>query len=79
LEGTQIEWLEVGSECALIGKSLKDAKIRQKTGVNVIAIIQAADQSQAAADPELLISAQDVFVALGNLSQLQALESLLYK
>lgn len=79
LEGTQIEWIEVGSECALIGKSLKDAKIRQKTGVNVIAVIQAADQSQVAADPELLISAQDVFVALGNLSQLQALESLLYK
>ncbi|WP_373532143.1 cation:proton antiporter [Vampirovibrio sp.] len=79
LEGTQIEWLEVGAACTLIGKSLKDAKIREKTGVNIIAVVQAADQSQVAADPDLMLSAQDVLVALGNLSQLQALESLLYK
>lgn len=79
LEGTQIEWIEVNPDCELIGKSLKEAKIRQKTGVNVIAVIQATDKSQVAADPDLVLMAQDVLVALGSLSQLHALENLLYK
>lgn len=79
LEGTQIEWIEIAPESELVGLCLKDAKIRQRTGVNIIAVIQASSKSQVAAEPDLTLNASDVLVGVGSLTQLHALESLLYK
>jgi CPA2 family monovalent cation:H+ antiporter-2 len=79
LEGTQIEWIELSPECGLTGKSLKEVNIRQRTGVNVIAIIPAGSKLQVAAEPDLILNANDVLIGVGNHSQLQALETLLYK
>lgn len=77
LEGTQIRWLLVATGSELAGKSLKEAKIRQKTGVNVIALVQGQEKVQVAADPDLILRAEDILVGAGTLSQLQALENLL--
>lgn len=79
LEGTQIEWVEVQPDCKLVGKTLKEAEIRQQTGVNIIAVVNANDKSQSAAEPDRVLNARDVLVGVGNLSQLHALESLLYR
>ncbi len=77
LEGTQIRWLPIGAGSELAGKSLKEAKIRQKTGVNVIALVQGDEKVQVAANPDLVLQPEDVVVGAGNLPQLQALENLL--
>lgn len=78
LEGTKIEWIEIQEECSLVGKSLRDAEIRQRTGVNVIAVVGAGDKSQMTAEPDLVLNAHDVLVGVGTLDQLHALENLLY-
>ncbi len=79
LEGTQVEWIEIHPECDLIGKTLRDTKIRQQTGVNIIAIVSAETKTQLAPDPEVFLRARDVLVGVGSPEQLQALEELLYK
>jgi CPA2 family monovalent cation:H+ antiporter-2 len=78
LEGTKIEWIEVRPESDLIGKTLRDAGIRQRTGVNIIAVVNADDKLQVAAEPDLVLHAHDVLVGVGTLEQLHALEHLLY-
>lgn len=78
LEGTKIEWIEIRPECDLIGKTLRDAAIRQRTGVNVITVVNANDKQQVAAEPDRVLNAHDVLVGVGTLEQLHALEHLLY-
>jgi len=78
LEGTKIEWIELSNHCPLIGKSLREAEIRQRTGVNVIAVVQASDNFQVAAEPELVLNPHDVIVCVGTVEQLHALENLIY-
>lgn len=78
LEDTKIEWIEINPDSDVIGKSLQEAQIRQRTGVNVIAVVNAEDKSQMSPDPHLTLNACDVLVVVGNLEQLHALEHLLY-
>jgi monovalent cation:H+ antiporter-2, CPA2 family len=78
LEGTKIEWIEIQPECPLIGKTLRDAEIRQRTGVNIIAVVKADEKFQVAAEPDLMLDAHDVLVGVGTLEQLHALEHMLY-
>lgn len=78
LEGTKIEWIEIQPDSPLIGKSLKEAEIRQRTGVNIIAVVGADDKSQMTAEPDLVLNAHDVLVGVGTLEQLHALENMLY-
>ncbi len=76
LEGTKLEWLEVSPASHLVGKTLADSRIRQRTGVNVIAVISAGDGAQLSAEPDLVLGAHDVLVAIGGLEQLHALEAM---
>lgn len=78
LEGSKIEWIEVQADSAVIGKSLQETQIRQRTGVNIIAVIRGDDKNQMSADPDLVLHPRDVLVAVGSLEQLHALEHLLY-
>lgn len=78
LEGSKIEWAEIQPDCKLIGKTLGEAKIRNRTGVNIIAVVNAQDHTQIAAEAELRLNANDVLVGVGTLEQLHALENLLY-
>ena len=78
LEGSKIEWIEIQPDCPLVGKSLREAEIRARTGVNVIAVVSAVDKSQVAAEPDLVLHARDVLVGVGSLDQLHALENMLY-
>jgi CPA2 family monovalent cation:H+ antiporter-2 len=78
LEGTKIEWIEIRPESDLIGKTLREAELRQRTGVNIIAVVSAEDKAQMAAEPDLVLRAHDVLVGVGTLEQLHALEHLLY-
>lgn len=76
LEGTKLEWLEIKEDCVLAGKSLAETGIRQKTGVNVVSIIDGEQKTQSAPSPETVIKPGDVLVVVGNLEQLKELETI---
>jgi CPA2 family monovalent cation:H+ antiporter-2 len=78
LEGTKIEWIEINPDSDVVNKTLQEAQIRQRTGVNVISVINAEDKSQCTPDPHYILNAYDVLVVVGTLEQLHALEHLLY-
>lgn len=79
LEGTKIEWIELQPGSELVGRTLHDSQIRQRTGVNIIAVINADNgNQQTAVEPGMVLKAHDVLVAMGTLDQLHALEQLLY-
>jgi CPA2 family monovalent cation:H+ antiporter-2 len=78
LEDTKIEWIELDKDSDLAGKTLQDSAIRQRTGVNIIAVVRGAEGEQLSPNPDLRLKAKDVLVAVGSLDQLHALENLLY-
>ena len=59
-----IRWHEVGSDSPLVGRSLSDCSIRQRTGTSVIAV-QRGEETVANPPPEFELRAGDVVVALG--------------
>lgn len=79
LEDTKIEWIELVEGSPLVGKTLQESELRVQTGVNVIAVIRGDEGQRLQADPDLLLQAHDVLVAVGSLEQLHSLENLLYQ
>ncbi|HEY9685808.1 MAG TPA: cation:proton antiporter [Coleofasciculaceae cyanobacterium] len=78
LEGSKIEWIEVNPDSDVVGRTLNESQLRQRTGVNVIAVVNAEDKSQQAPEPDLKLNGHDVLVVVGTVDQLHALEQLLY-
>lgn len=64
-EDTVIDWVQADEGSPVIGQSLRDARIRQETGVSVIAI-QREDETITNPDPDTTIHANDTFVVLGT-------------
>ncbi|WP_226011427.1 cation:proton antiporter regulatory subunit [Halomicrobium salinisoli] len=70
-----IEWYEVG-ESELTGQTLKEANLRERVGVSVIAI-QRGDETIPNPRPETTIEAEDTVVTIGKRDEQQALSDLL--
>jgi TrkA domain protein len=70
-----IEWHEVGSESSLVGRSLSDCDVRQRTGTSVIAV-QRGDETVANPPPDFELEAGDLVVALGTRAEHQTLADL---
>jgi voltage-gated potassium channel len=68
------EQVEVGADAPFVGKSLRDANLRQAFGVIVVAINRADGQMQFNPSPEDMLRAGDQLVLLGDSTQLKALE-----
>lgn len=64
-EDTVIDWIQIDEGAAIIGQTLRDAQIRQATGVSVIAI-QRQDETITNPDPDITIRDSDTFVVLGT-------------
>ena len=60
-----IEWTELPDDSPLDGESLRDADLRQRIGVSVVAV-QRGEQSVANPDPEFELAAGDILVTLGT-------------
>jgi len=58
-----------------VGKSIRDANLRQEFGVIVVAIQRAAGHMEFNPSPEAVIAAEDQLVVLGHPDQLKALEA----
>ena len=60
-----IEWVEVEPGSALVGRSLGDCRVRERTGVSVMAI-QRGEETIANPRPDETLEAGDILVALGD-------------
>ena len=72
-------WLEdipIQGGCPLANCSVRLAQIRTRTGANVLAIKTAQGQLITHVDPDYVLGAGDLLVALGTRSQLRALSAL---
>jgi voltage-gated potassium channel len=68
------EQVEVGVDAPFVGKSLRDANLRQSFGVIVVAIKRADGHMQFNPSPEDVLRAGDQLVLLGDTTQLKALD-----
>lgn len=69
------EQIEVGADTRFVGRSIKDANLRQEFGVIVVAIKRKAGHMEFNPSPEAVIAASDQLVVLGHPDQLKALEA----
>jgi len=70
-----IEWVEVDPDSALVDKTLEECRIREETGISVLAI-QRDDETIPNPSADTRIRADDVLVSLGNREEQQALDEL---
>jgi voltage-gated potassium channel len=68
------EQIEVANGSPFIGKSIKDANLRQDFGVIVVAIKRKAGHMEFNPSPEAVLADHDQLVVLGNADQLKNLE-----
>lgn len=68
------EQVEIGHDAPFVGKTLRDANLRQAFGVIVVAIKRASGHMQFNPSPEDKIEAGDQLVLLGDTNQLKALD-----
>lgn len=65
-----IEWVDVDQATPVVGQSLRDADIRERTGVSIIAI-QRGEETIANPQPDAMIEVDDVLVSLGTRDEQQ--------
>ncbi|MBX0288093.1 cation:proton antiporter regulatory subunit [Haloarcula salinisoli] len=70
-----IEWLDVSEDGELVGETLGEANLRQRTGVSVIAIQRGSD-TVPNPGPEETVTAGDILVTLGTREELAEFEAL---
>lgn len=75
-EGTFLEWFSVNEGADLAGQTLANARVRDRTGVSIIAI-QRNGTTVPSPDPETEIEVGDTLVVIGSQEDLGQFESLL--
>jgi voltage-gated potassium channel len=68
------EQVEIGADAPFVGKTLRDANLRQAFGVIVVAIKRSSGHMQFNPSPDDTLEAGDQLVLLGDASQLKALD-----
>ncbi|MGM0592159.1 MAG: cation:proton antiporter regulatory subunit [Halobacteriota archaeon] len=63
-DDTLIEWVKLGPESPLVGKTLAESAVRQKVGVSVIAV-QRGDETITNPGADLTVESGDTLVVLG--------------
>ena len=71
-----IDWHDVDDGAPLAGETLRDAAVRRRTGVSVLAI-QRGEETIPNPDPGATVEAGDVLVTLGSREEQSALADLL--
>lgn len=75
-EGTFIEWYDADPGAELVGLTLAEARVRERTGVSVIAI-QRGEGVFPSPDPETVIEAGDTLVVIGSQEDVHRFEPLI--
>jgi TrkA domain protein len=63
-DGTLLEWYKVDADAEIVGQTLAEARIRERTGVSVVAI-QRGDDLVPSPGPDSTIEAEDTLVVIG--------------
>jgi TrkA domain protein len=71
-----IEWFKVESHASCVGKSIGEMNFRQKTGVNIIAVIDKEKQN-ISPGPDYVIKKDSIMVVAGERKNLKQLKELL--
>lgn len=74
-EGTFLEWYSVDESSDVAGETLEGARIREQTGVSVVAI-ERDDGVVPAPGPETVIEAGDTLVVIGSRENIRRFEPL---
>lgn len=72
---TVLEWVDVEADSPLAGRSLREADIRQRTGVSVLAV-QRGDETITNPGGETQLEAGDTLIAVGTGEECQRFQSL---
>ncbi len=72
----RFEELEITSECAQAGRSIRDVRVRHETGALIVALRKADGSFDTTPDPDVTLDAGDVLIAVGTQSELRSLEEL---
>jgi TrkA domain protein len=70
-----IEWFDVEPDSRLVGQTLAEADVRDRTGVSIIAI-QRGEKTISNPEPTETVEAGDILVTLGSRSEQNDFESL---
>ncbi|MFC6717848.1 cation:proton antiporter regulatory subunit [Natrialbaceae archaeon GCM10025810] len=73
---TYLEWYNVADDAELAGERIGDAKIRERTGVSIVAV-QREDEVISPPTPETVIEVGDTLVVVGDQEDCAAFETLL--
>ncbi|WP_254768902.1 cation:proton antiporter regulatory subunit [Salinilacihabitans rarus] len=73
---TFIEWYGVSEDAELAGRTLAEARVRERTGVSIVAI-QRDDEVVPAPSPDTVIEAGDTLVVVGDREDCREFETLL--
>ena len=69
------EQIEIAADSRFVGRSIREANLRQQFGVIVVAIKRHAGHMEFNPSPEAVMAVGDQLVVLGDSSQLKTLES----
>jgi len=72
----RFEEIEVASECAAAGRTIRELRIRSSTGAVVIALRKPDGTFIVTPSPDIAIAAGDVLIAIGTEPKLKALEDM---
>ncbi|WP_084383873.1 cation:proton antiporter regulatory subunit [Halalkalicoccus paucihalophilus] len=75
-KSTMIEWQTLREPSNLIGQSIEQAAVRDRTGVTILAV-QRGDDVISNPDPDFTFNPGDIFVTIGTFEQQNQLETLL--
>lgn len=71
-----LEWYKIGPDSILDGQTLADARLRERTGVSVVAIDREGELFPSP-DPDAQIEVDDTLVIIGSHEDIEAFESML--
>lgn len=72
----QMEETQIGPQSSLAGGTLRDGRLRQELGVIIVAVKKKAGQMVFNPQPDFIMEAGDILIALGHRQQLDQLEDL---
>ena len=78
IEGLVIDWLPVRADAKYAGRTIGDARIRTRTGVSVVALVQ-GDDAQPAPGPDAVLSPGSYLVVIGTARGIEQLVELLHR
>jgi TrkA domain protein len=70
-----LEWVDVTADCPIAGQTLGEARVRQRTGVSVVAVQRGGD-TVANPDADFRVEAGDILVTIGTREEQGRLETL---